>query len=460
MMLRNRFVAAIALLIISMLPLRAQEPSQPKPFARARLEPGTRVTVGQPVTVVVEILVPTWFTGAPRFPELDVADAIAVFEDRGTNFTERIDNQTWAGQSRQYHIYPQRPGAYVIAAIPIRVRYNAEGIGSREATVSPREVRFEARIPPEAADLPYFISTTDLRLEQSFDREPASLKVGDAFTRTITVTVNDALSMVLPPIPADPVPGLAVYPDPPRVTDEGGERGERIVGTRVERATIVAEQEGDYILPAIELAWWDVEAKRLRTATLPAVEFHVEPNPDLVADIPFPQEDLAEEKAEAVTGPRVSVLELLRRWSVPFAALGLILLLLFGLWRRYAPAARQRLGEARSKHRESESAYFSAFRSAARRGDPVATWNRWTAWLDRAHTGPGAATIRAFVEGTTDAGLEAETEALDAALFAENRGDRGDWSGTALYRSVARIRRRRARARSGSAQEPLASLNP
>jgi len=138
----------------------------------------------------------------------------------------------------------------------------------------------------------------------------------------------------------------------------------------------------------------------------------------------------------------------------------LALLLLFRLWRRYAAVVRQRLGEARSKHRDSESAYFAAFRSAARRGDPVATWNRWTAWLDRTHTGPGAATIRAFVEATAGADLEAETKALDAALFAENRGDRGDWSGAALYRSVARIRRRRARARSGSAREPLASLNP
>ena len=98
-------------------------------------------------------------------------------------------------------------------------------------TVSPDAVRFEAGIPPEAADLPYFISTTGLRLEQLFDHQPESLKVGDAFTRTITVTVNDALSMVLPPLPADPLPGLAVYSDPPRVRDEGGERGERIVAT-------------------------------------------------------------------------------------------------------------------------------------------------------------------------------------------------------------------------------------
>ena len=139
------------------------------------------------IKVVVEVLVPTWFTGAPRFPTLDVDDAITLFDDRGVNLTERIEGATWAGQSRQYHIYPQRPGAYEIRAIPIRLRYKAEGVDSRsEVTVSPGPIRFEASIPPEAADLPYFIATTRLRLEQSFDPEPGLLAVGDAKRRPPT----------------------------------------------------------------------------------------------------------------------------------------------------------------------------------------------------------------------------------------------------------------------------------
>ena len=86
----NRLTEGRTSILIALvaLPLAAQE--EPQPFARARLKPGPRVTVGQPVTVVVDVLVPNWFTGAPWFPSLDVADAIAVYEDRGTNFTERI----------------------------------------------------------------------------------------------------------------------------------------------------------------------------------------------------------------------------------------------------------------------------------------------------------------------------------------------------------------------------------
>ena len=457
----RRSIAVTALLAVSALPLLAQpaEP-QPRPFARARLEPGERVTVGQPVTVVVEVLVPSFFTGAPRFPALDVDDALAIFEDRGVNFTERIDGETWAGQSRGYDVYPQRPGGFEIEAIPVRVRYRSESGGARtEVTVTPPPVRFEAALPPEAADLAYFISSTQLGIEQSFDRQPGTLKVGEAFVRTITVTVEDALSMVIPPLPADSIPGLAVYADPPEVRDEGGERGERIVGRRIERITYVAEEAGEYRLAPVALAWWDVGAQRLRRASVPALEIRVQPNPELVAEIPLPLEEIAGEPAAAESRPRVSLLDRLRRWAPPLAAAALLLYLLARLWRHFQPAVRQRLTDARLERRESEAVYFARFRRAARSGDPRATWNRWTAWLDREHRGPGCATIRAFVQGTGDPDLEREARALDALLFAGDGSGGLPWSSRALCQAVSRARRRR-RLKSRSHPGPADSLNP
>ena len=37
----------------------------------------------------VEVLVPSYFTGRPRFSTLDVPDALTLFEDRGTDFSEQ-----------------------------------------------------------------------------------------------------------------------------------------------------------------------------------------------------------------------------------------------------------------------------------------------------------------------------------------------------------------------------------
>ncbi len=454
------------LLAVAAIPLVAQETSEggaqaePQPFARSRLEPGDRVTVGQSLTIVVEVLVPTWFTGAPSFPSLDVGDAIAIFEDRGINFTERIEGETWAGQSRSYQVYPQRSGEFEIAAIPVRVRYMSPSSGPRgEKTVSPPPVRFNAIVPPGAEDLSYFISTTELAIEQSFDREPGTLKVGDAFIRTITITVKDALSMVIPPLPLDAAPGLAVYPDPPEVWEKGGERGQQIVGIRVERTTYVAEKAGDYQLAPLELSWWDVQSERMQTSNLPALDFYVEPNPGLMAEIPLPPEDAIESPAGAKSKARVSLLELLRRWGIPLTFAWLIFWLLSRLWRRYQPALSRQLADSRRRRRESEAVYFARFRRAVRSDDPRSTWNELAAWLDRIHRGPGAATIRAFVEASGDSALERQAEALEELLFARREGVESGWSKRSFYRAVSNARRK-LRSTSDPDQDLTVSLNP
>ena len=170
----------------------AQDSQSLKPLVRARVEPDSKVTVGQPISVIVEVLVPSWFTGAPKFPEFDLRDAIVIFTDRGSNFSEQIDGETWAGQSREYTIYPQRAGSYAIPSIPVEVRYYAEGVGTgKKATSLSPPLTFTAHIPQEAKGLSYFIAARKLDLSQQFDRKPTTLKVGEAFTRTITVTVHD-----------------------------------------------------------------------------------------------------------------------------------------------------------------------------------------------------------------------------------------------------------------------------
>jgi hypothetical protein len=466
----NRWPQALAIAMLALtaaLPISAQQPpeptpeEEPRPFARTRLEPGDTVTVGQPITVVVDVLVPNFFTAAPWFPTLDVDDAIAIYEDRGINFTEKIDGQSFAGQSRKYHIYPQRPGEFEIAEIPVPVRYLSDSGGPRtRATVSPPPVRFSAVIPPGAEGLSYFISTTGLDMDQSFDREPGTLKVAEAFVRTITVTVTDALSMVIPPLDADGVPGLAVYTDPPEVTDEGGERSQQIVGTRVERATYVAEQAGEYRLPPVELAWWDVSSREMKTTALPALEILVEPNPDLAVEIPLPADEFAGEEPAAQARQRVSLVDLLRRWGPPLVAVAILVYLFRRLGRRFGPGLRQRFGDARRERHESEAAYFARFRRAALSRDALATWNLWMAWLDRIHPGPGAATARTFVEAAADPDLDRQAKALDALLFAAGEAAGVAWSGKACYRAVARARRRRGLSSDPHRTSGLAPLTP
>jgi hypothetical protein len=450
-----RSVLALALIAVT-LPLSAQQP-----LARARLDPGSLVTVGQPLTVIVEVLVPSFFSGAPRFPDLDIPNAITVFPDRGTNFTERIDRSTWAGQSRRYTIYPMRAGSYEISDIPVEVRYFAPGVGPRAtATVSPPPVRFDAYVPPQAEGLDYFIATSRLTMQESFDRRPDTVLVGEAFTRTITFTVRDALSMVIPPMTFDTVPGLGVYVDPPVVEDTGGERGQAIVGTRVESVTYVAQEEGDYQLPAVELAWWDIGAGRLRRAALPAVDFHVAPNPALLAEIPLPPDSVVEAALPAAR-TRISLMSLLRRWFIPIAAALVIMVILVRLVRRHGSRVRERVAALRRRHAESERSYFRRFCRAARKGDPRAAARHVMFWLDRRSKRGEAATFSTFAGEAADPALDREAESLGARLYAPADSLAQPWSGSRFAATVAKGRKRSTRGVRGSGDGgSLNLLNP
>src|SRR5262249_6583743 len=100
---RTRGVGVVAAAFVS---VAVAARADGKPFVRSTLKPQS-VTVGQPVTLDVTVFVPSYFTGAPRFPQLEVKDAVVVFVEQGANLSERVGADSYAGQSRSYLIYPQ-----------------------------------------------------------------------------------------------------------------------------------------------------------------------------------------------------------------------------------------------------------------------------------------------------------------------------------------------------------------
>jgi hypothetical protein len=436
-------------------PIAAQEDG--RPFARTRLDPGPSVTVGQPLRITVEVLVPSYFTGGPRFSTVNVPDALTLFEDRGTNFTERFGRTTFAGQSRSYVIYPQRPGAFRVDAISVTVPYFDDDAGRTTATVAPPPVAFEAVLPPEAEGLSYFISTTRLSLRANYDPLPDTIRVGDAFTRTITATVDDALAMVVPPFGADSIAGLAVYADPPLVDDQGGERGAQIVGTRAEAVTFVALEEGEYDVPGAELQWWDVNAARMRTETVTPISFVVLP---AVTDAAFELAvDSTEAEAAGDTSTRVDLVGLLRRFGPWLLALVAVVWIGARMWRRYGARWMREWQAAKIAKAESEKAYFEKFRAAARKGDPSATLNALMAWYDRARSPSDPAALSDWITAAGDAELAKAYEALLAVGYRAG-ATTDSWHSGTLLRTVTRARKQRTTPLGRPAGASLPPLNP
>ncbi len=442
-------------------PLPAKE--TPAPRARAEITGPALVVVGQPVTIRIEVLVPTFFRGAPRYPSIDLDGAITFFNERGTNFTERDGGRTWAGQRRSYTIYPNREGRYGVPAIPVEVHYG-DGASLATDTASAAPLSFEATIPQEAQGLPAFVAAEDLRLEQSLEPRPDTLLVGEAFGRTITAEVDGTLSLVIPPFTFDSIPGLAVYPDQPRVTDEGGERGTTVVGSRTESVSYVAQEDGTYTLPPVAIAWWDWTDEVLRTAELPPVTFTVEPDPDLASEIELPPDSLDFAEAQETVTTSISLAERLRRWAVPVTAFLVLGALSSRVLGPRIPAFRARIEDRKARRAESEEAFFRRFRAAAASGDPRATANALAAWLTRVDGLDDEHTFGALARSSEDPTLHDELARLDRILYGRQGATGVSWSGRALLEAVTRARRGlvgdRPHGRARGTTAPLAPLNP
>jgi hypothetical protein len=436
-----RYLRAICLVLFSLLIPVNGLADEASPIVRTRLDPTGSVMVGQPVTLTVEILVPTWFLKAPKFPiSLNVPNAIAEYlEGSNVNLSERIGSDTWAGLSRQYRVYPQLPGKVEIPSVEISIVYALpDASPSEPLTVSSRPLTVTARIPSQAADLGYFISTSKFTLRQSLDPDPKDLKVGESLTRTITMTVAESSTMMLPPVTFEPIEGLAVYPAPPIIKDTGGERGEARIGTRVDEVTYIVQEEGDFTLPEIELQWWDLKAGRLRVAKLPSIAFNATPNPDLVQEIALPVEEIEETTGgkEPDIGNFMARLRDWLPWILAVSFLAAFFLRFYG-----GPLNRivSRLtGPRDADPRREASARFNAFRKACMDGDPGSALNHLLNWLDLTGVVPGPPTLQEFVKRSGNRLFEEQANELTTLLFGSN-GD-GAWDGREFYRQARKAR--------------------
>jgi hypothetical protein len=398
---------------------------------RVSTEPARQVVLGQQTRIFVEILTDTWFTKAPLYPELSLAGAIALMpEQLGTNFTERIDGTTFAAQRRSYVVYPQRAGTLDVPPIAIRLGVAVDAKPSDLFTLTTPPLKLQVVLPPAAEGVERFVTTPKLAVEETWDRPLDALHVGDAVRRTVRLTADDSLGMLLPALGFEAPSGVALYRDQPRATDRvnrGQYRGER-----VEAATYVLQRAGEFVLPELQVHWWNTRTHALETEILAArtLEVAVSESAEALELPPVPHEvDWRALLGRALDGVRAHGVALLTTGiAVALAGAGL---------RRRGPAALARLRRTLRERRESEAARFRELDRDARRGDADAVVRSYWRWRTRLETdlpGLDPARLRATAEAS---GFRPVWARFERARYAA--GD-GGWDRAALRRSLSAFR--------------------
>lgn len=235
-----------------------------------------QVSVNQQVILNIEVATSRWFTGGTRIGTIDVANLIAKQRNQlATNFIDTKGDKTWARQRWEVTLYPQASGSFVIPPVPVWVKVSAPDGSNVAGTIYTPPLRLEAALPTGLVSdtTPWFVAS-NVEVEQQWHTSQEQLKVGDAITRTVTVSAQDSLSVLLPNLlSGQSTQQYHVYPQPHQLSDLQT-RGD-YQSARTEQSVYVIQQGGDITIPDIEFQWWNSKTNQLETVVVKGQSYHV-----------------------------------------------------------------------------------------------------------------------------------------------------------------------------------------
>ncbi|HBO58939.1 MAG TPA: hypothetical protein DD624_03405 [Alphaproteobacteria bacterium] len=113
-----------------------------------------------------------------------------------------------------------------------------------------------------------WLPATHVEIAEEFSPESASVALGEAVTRTVSVAVNGARDTQIPDPDFPAGDGYKLYPgqtDSKKMFDDQG-----IVGVKTRQVVFMPTKTGDVVLPALELPWYDVKNQTVQIAVLPS----------------------------------------------------------------------------------------------------------------------------------------------------------------------------------------------
>jgi hypothetical protein len=399
--------------------------ADPIPQVDAKISTQGKFWQGQRVVLTVSVKTPDLFASAVAFDLPQVAGLIIVPPTGSPTLgAESIGDDSYTTQTHDLNLFPQRSGDVTIPSFMIRFDSNA-GFGkptqARSVTTPP--VSFTANQPPGTEHLSIVLTTTQLSVTESWQPEPAekSVKVGDAFTRTVRIQADNLAGIVLPSFQYKELDGLRLYEQAPALNDQTN-RGD-LTGKRDETTTVFCEKSGTFELPAMTVNWWNPNDQTLHDITLPAHTIIV-----TAAAISSESDDVTQspEVKPSATNQLRRLFETFILWMTSYL-----------IWRLIKPRCLAALAE----YANSERRAFANVVAACRKGDANATYRAILAWRVKIemdfNRNPGEKTVN-FED---DPQLSAEMNHLDSTIYGDSTGSHADiWSPEKLIERLTAFR--------------------
>ena len=415
------------LTILAVILFSAIAAAEERPIVRAEITPRT-VAVGETIELRVTVLVPTWFTRPPVYPNIELANAITRLpDDSSFSMRERVGNDSWSGIVRTYEILPLFGANYRLSGQSMSISYANPGSDPITVDVDVPEVSFQGSVPVGATELDPYIAGRSLKLSLGAEGATANLEVGDALVLTYEANLDGLPAIFLPPLaPTMAFEGVSVYADSPVVGDTATAR-------RSEKLTLVFDAGGEFNIPGLTLRFWNTETESIESASVEGFAF-------------------------SVVGPPVAPgasAEPERRWffwAWFVAGVCILASIIYG----FGSVAVGHYRAIAEKRRRSEPFAFSLLQTALRANNDEESYRAMLLWLERLN--PGMST-RQLARNFGDESLSADLEAFCRTNY--SRSESGNSVDTSrLSNGLAKARGRYIRQFATAKSGDLPNLNP
>lgn len=187
-------------------------------------------------------------------------------------------------------------------------------------------------LPPAIKDHTW-LPARNLTLTEKWDNVDA-VHVGDTVLRKTKLAANGNFANQLPSLKDYmQTANVKIYTSKPVLNDKSD--SEIIIGTKEEEHSIIPQQPGTIILPAIKIKWWNVVTSKVEIATLPAKTIEVLPAVNKATDntVDFSGGTQQTEPSIDATAIATSKQKILSPWWLALIGLvGGILLTIAGVW--------------------------------------------------------------------------------------------------------------------------------
>jgi len=345
------------------------------------------------------------------------------------------NGRNWQVLERRYALFPQQSGTINIEPVQLDGSMIVRNSGfSSPFAQSARPVRVRSgALTLDVSSIPADWDGDEWlpagKLELIEDWPAAStFKAGEPVTRTLTVRAEGLASSQLPSVSGMLPDHLKAYPDQPQLTDNKAFDG--VTGSRQEKVAIMPMQPGTYILPQIDVPWWNTKTGRRELATIPPRTFKVVAAAGAIAPVPNRmQPGVTEPAVITVSAKPVPAQSELWQWIAFISSAGWLLTLVW-LWVSHR---RHGAGEAdgNSTRASNRKRVKKSVELACRHNDARACEQ---ALLGFAHLQWPVSPVNnlAVMACRCEAELAGEITALEKHLYASGKQD---WSGAVLLQA-------------------------